>query len=118
MASVDLVARRGQLRAEAICGARLLWPATSTGAGYPCSCSEIINAARMNPEGAGMALADDVVIMLRSDLFGSTKPAEHQACKFKHGPNEAWRSMRIDSVQGQPGGALFQLRLNSSSENA
>lgn len=121
MAGIELLIARGQRRAEELCGARLLWPETIGGDGFPCSTSELVNAKRLNDQGGGLSLFDDAIITLRAEHFvdgggNVSRPQENQGCRFKPGPDEDWRAMKIASVQVQPGGRVLELRLNSRNE--
>lgn len=107
----------GRKRVEAAVGATIIWP-TPGGAVYPCSTGPLSNARRMNDGGGGFQLFDDVIAVMRTELFTATRPAEQDAVDLSVGMGEQYRRMRIAVVDTNPGAGTITLRLNSIAQAA
>ena len=104
----------GRRRAEQSLGATLTWAGTS----YPCTCSPLTNARRLNDNGGGFQLFDDCVVFLRLEAVGGTGPREQAAVTLSPGDGATARSMRVTAVDINPGNGTLTLRLNSISQGS
>lgn len=111
---------QGHGEAERNYGTRLLWPETLGGPGIPCRpATDLEDASRLRAEGGGVSLFDDVIVSVDLAQFKPPRiPAALDPCRYKVGPNAAWRAMKIESVTYGSGGKTIILRLNSRSQNA
>jgi len=104
----------GRRRAEQSIGATLTWQGTT----YPCTCSPLTNARRLNDNGGGFQLFDDCNAVLRLEAVGGTGPREQAAVDLVVGDGATSRAMRVTAVDINPGNGTITLRLNSIKQGA